>query len=57
MCHDVEIINDNICEMESVEVFFANLVYISGEQPIIINPARTAVIINDTAEPECGEGA
>ena len=54
MCHDVEIINDNICE---VEVFFANLVYISGEQPIIINPARTVVIINDTAEPECGEDA
>ena len=57
MCHNVEITNDNICEVESVEVFFANLVYISGEQPIIINPARTVVIINDTVEPECGEEA
>ena len=55
VCYDVEIIDDTICELESIEDFFANLAYVSGEQPIIIDPEMTRVIINDTAEPECGK--
>ena len=31
-----------------------SVAYVSGEQPINIDPARTRVIINETAEPECG---
>ena len=31
------------------------MVYVSGEQPILIDPARTCVIINDNTEPECGK--
>ena len=38
------------CEIYPIEDFFSNLAYVSGEQPINIG----AVIIKDTAEPECG---
>ena len=55
VCYDIGIVNDTICELEPIEDFFSNLVYISGEQPIIIDTARTRVIIDDTAEPECGK--
>ena len=54
MCLDINILNDNNCEIDPIEDFFSNLAYVSGEQPINIDPARTRVIINETAEPECG---
>ena len=53
VCHDVVIIDDDDCETP-FEDFFSNLEYDSGEMPIIITRDRTRVIINDTAEPECG---
>ena len=52
VCYDIGIVNDTICELEPIEDFFSNLVYISGEQPIITD---TRVIIDDTAEPKCGK--
>ena len=54
VCHDVDIIDDNDCETP-YEDFFSNLEYDSGDMPIIITQPRTQVIINDTAEPECGK--
>ena len=51
-CHDVNIIDDNICENDS---FFFNLVLDGGEQPIGVDPEQIQVIIDDTTEPECGE--
>ena len=54
VCYDVEIINDDDCETP-YEDFFSNLEYDSGDMPIIITRPRTQVIVNDTAEPECGE--
>ena len=54
-CYRVIITNDAICEIERIEDFFANLTYFSGILPIIIDPPRTRVIINDTNEPECGK--
>ena len=56
VCHDVDIINDNNCETP-YEDFFSNfsiLEYDSEDMPIIITQPRTQVIVNDTAEPECG---
>ena len=54
VCHDVDILDDNDCETP-YEDFFSNLEYDSGVMPIIITRPRTQVIINDTAEPECGK--
>ena len=54
VCLDMNVMNDSNCEIDPIEDFFSNLAYVSGEQPINIDPARTHVIINDTAEPECG---
>ena len=52
MCLDF---NDNNCEIDPIEDFFSDLAYVSGEQPINIDPTRARhVIINDNAEPECG---
>ena len=53
VCHNVVIIDDDDCETP-FEDFFSNLEYDSGDMPIIITRDRTRVIINDTAEPECG---
>ena len=55
VCSDIHIIDDDICETEPVEDYFALLQYVSGDQPIIIDPSNTHVIINDTAEPDCGK--
>ena len=54
VCHDIAIIDDNECEAP-YEDFFFNLEYDSGVMPITITRPRTQVIINDTAEPECGK--
>ena len=54
VCHNVTIIDDGDCEIDPIEDFFLNLAYVSGEQPINIDPDRTRVIIDDTSEPECG---
>ena len=53
VCSDIMILNDRNCEIP-IEDFFSNLAYVSGEQPINVDPTRTRVIIKDTAEPECG---
>ena len=55
VCSDIHIIDDDICETEPVEDYFASLQYVSGDQPIIIDPSNTYVIINNNAEPECGK--
>ena len=54
VCHDVENIDDDECETP-YEDFFSNLEYDRRDMPIIITRERTQVIINDTAEPECGK--
>ena len=56
VCHMVQIIQDNICEMVPEEFFF-NLQYESGIMPIIINPNQIRVLIDDANEPECGKWA
>ena len=55
VCHNVSIIDDNSCEIESVEDFFTLLQYVSGIEPISISPSQAHVIIDDSQEPECGE--
>ena len=55
VCHLVSIVDDDICEIDPYENFFSNLVFGGGEQPILVDPPRTEVIIDDTNQPECGE--
>ena len=54
-CHTVLITQDDICEIDRIEDFFSNLAFVDGVMPIIIDPPRTRVIIDDTNEPECGK--
>ena len=54
-CHHFGIRNDGICEIDPNESFFSSLEFGGGEQPIIVDPSLTEVIIDDTNQPECGE--
>ena len=50
--HTIFIEQDQICETDSNEFFFSNIVLDSGAQPIqVIHPQA----IDDTSEPECGK--
>ena len=53
VCHSITILQDNVCESDPNEYFFSNLSYVSGVQPISIDPPTAQVIIDDTNEPEC----
>ena len=53
VCHDIDILQDDICESDPNESFFSNLAFSSGMQPITVFPRTAEVIIDDTAEPEC----
>ena len=54
-CHVVNINDDDICESDSNENFYSNLVLGGGVLPIIVEPPQTQVVIDDTNEPECGK--
>ena len=55
VCHNITIIQDDECEILPVnEFFYSDLRNESGVGEIIIRPATAQVIIDDTAEPECG---
>ena len=55
VCHTVTINQDNECEiLPENEFFFSDLSLVSGVGDIIIRPPTAQVIIDDTAEPECG---
>ena len=49
-CHDVEIVNDTLCE-EPSEQFLSNLALESGA-PVAVDPSRAGVIIFDEPD-EC----
>ena len=53
VCHTVDIIQDRECE-DFPNEFFSDLMRESGVGEIIIRPPTAQVIIDDTAEPECG---
>ena len=53
VCHNIYIIDDTICEPD--ENFSFLLEYVNGELPINLDQPVTDVIIDDTAEPECGK--
>ena len=54
VCHNIDIIQDRLCELNRVEVFFLNL-RVDSTAPIELSPAVASVIINDSAEFECGK--
>ena len=54
VCHNIEIINDGLCELSPIEYFFTHLEYEGSQTPIIfISPNQACVIIIDTTE--CGK--
>ena len=53
--HTIRIIQDQICETDPNEVFFSNIAFNSGVQPIIMIRQTAEIIIDDSAEPECSE--
>ena len=53
-CHTINVVNDNVCE-QPAEHFFSNLMFVSGQQLVTINPAQTTIFIDDDNEPECGK--
>ena len=55
VCHEVEIIDDEICETDPMEDFFSDLEFGGGVQPISVEPSQTRVVIDDTDQEECGE--
>ena len=52
MCHDVQIVNDGICERPEIEQFFSNLELVSGLPIIDVDPPTAAVLIDDSVD--CG---
>ena len=52
-CYTVEINDDDLCE-QPPEDFFSQLTYVVGAMPIIVDPDRARVVINDDNEDECG---
>ena len=52
-CHNIDILQDDICESDLNETFFSDLSYVSGEQPITLSPPTAQIIIDDSDEPEC----
>lgn len=55
VCHVIGILDDSICEDDPNENFFLDLAFISGMQPIRIEPGTAEVIIDDAEERECGK--
>ena len=53
--HTITILDDLDCERNPNEQFFSDLVYVSGQMPIKIDPNRATVMIDDFNETECGE--
>ena len=47
-CHDMEIVNDTICESE-MEQFTSNLTLVTGVQ-VTVDPPSAQVIIDDTSD-------
>ena len=54
VCHTVTINQDDECEILPNEFFHSDLSFDSSVGEIIIQPHIAHVIIDDTAEPECG---
>ena len=53
VCHTSDIVNDGICESDPNEDFLFGLAFVSGVQPITIEPDAAQVLIDDSAEQEC----
>ena len=48
VCHRILTLNDSLCELSPTDYFFFSLEYKSATIPIIIDPDRTYIVINDT---------
>ena len=50
VCHEVTILNNDICERPVLEAFFSTLSLASGQPVIVIDPERAQVIIDDSED-------
>ena len=50
VCHEVTILNDDICERPLLEDFFSTLSLVAGKQVIVVDPERARVIIDDSED-------
>ena len=48
VCHEVTILNDDICERPLLEHFFSTLSLVTGKQVIVVDPETARVIIDDS---------
>ena len=55
VCHIINILQDDVCENSPNEYFYSDLAYVSGVQPINIDPPTAQVIIDDSRETECSK--
>ena len=55
ICHIINILQDESCEFTPNEFFFSDLAYVSGVQPITIDPPTAQVVIDDSRETECSK--
>ena len=53
--HTILINDDDSCEKVPNENFFSNTILNRGIPDILVIIPRTTIIIEDTAEPECGK--
>ena len=53
--HTILINDGDECEKVPNEIFFSNTILNSGIPDILVTIPRATIIINDTAEPECGK--
>ena len=53
VCHNIQTLNDSLCELSPTEYFFSYLEHESGEMPVFLNPDHARIIINDASE--CGK--
>ena len=49
-CHEVTILNDDICERPVQEYFFSTLELFSGQPVIVVDPEQARVIIDDSED-------
>ena len=54
--HTITVTPDQFCEIDPNEYFFSNIVLVSGVKPIQVALPQANITIDDSLEPECGEG-
>ena len=49
-CHNMQIVNDHLCEWPEIEQFISNLELAFGQPIILVDPPTAAVLIDDSVD-------